>query len=126
MNQRRIFMFILGLVTATGSLFFASPVLAKVDIGDTFGFGDIKDLGSGTNYLVAPTFSVAAAAVVVYFIWGAFKYLTSGGEKEQLQEAQKMITHAIIGFVLLMATFLIIQFLLASLFGIKDLQLIGG
>lgn len=124
--RKKVFRTFMSLGIAVGSLFSAPPVLAYVNIGDTFGFGDIKDLGSGTNYLVVPTFSVAAAGVVVYFIWGAFKYLTSGGEKEQLQEAQKMITHAIIGFVLLMATFVIIQFLLASLFGINNLQLIGG
>lgn len=95
------------------------PAYARVDIGNFFGFGNIKSLGQGTSSLVVPTFSIAAAAVILYFIFGAFKYLTSGGNKEELEGAKRMITHAIVGFIILIFSFFVLQFLLGNLFGIK-------
>lgn len=87
-----------------------------VDISKFFGFGDIPSLGEGTSRLVLPAFEISAVAVILYFLMGAFKYLTAGDNKEQLESARKMIIHAIIGFIILMFAFLILQFLLSSLF----------
>mgnify|MGYP001615073996 CR=1 FL=1 len=81
------------------------------NIGDWFGFGDIKSLGQGTQTLVLPFFSIAASLVVIYFLLGAFKYLKSGGNKEEVDGARQMITHAIVGFIILMFAFLILQFI---------------
>lgn len=86
-------------------------VYAAVDIGREFGFGDIQTLGEGVTRLVAPAFSLATASVVIYFLIGAFKYLTSGGDKEATSSARAIITHAIIGFVILMFAFLILQYI---------------
>lgn len=69
-------------------------------------------------------FSIATALVTIYFLWGAFKYLVSAGNKEETAGARDMITHAIIGFIILIFAFLILQFLLSSLFGISDYQII--
>ena len=100
-------------------------LIAQVDIGENFGFGNIRNLGEGASQLMGPAFSIAATLVVLYFLFGAFRYLTAGGNKEQLDAARQMITHAIVGFIILMFAFLILQFLLSSLFGIENLQLIG-
>src|SRR3989344_4887455 len=93
-----------------------TPAYAKVNIGESFGFKDIKSLGQGTSQLIMPFFSLAAVIVVIYFMVGAYKYLTSGGNKEEVEGARQMITHAIIGFILLMFAFLVIQFLMSRLF----------
>lgn len=98
-------------------------VYAAVDIGKEFGYGDIKSLGEGTSRLVLPAFSLAAVLVIIYFLIGAFKYLKSGGNKEEVQGAREMITHAIIGFILLMFTFLVIQYLMFRLFGLRGFQI---
>ena len=99
-------------------------LLADVKIGDYFGFGNIKTLGAGTNNLVGPVFSAATTLVVVYFLIAAFKYLKAGSNKEDIEGARQMITHSIIGFVILIFAFFILQFLLSSLFGITDFQII--
>lgn len=98
-------------------------VRAEVEIGKVFGFGGITTLGEMTSKLVNPVFSLAAAAVIIYFLWGAFKYLISKGEKEEIAAARAIIIHAIIGFIILMFAFLILQFLLSSLFGITGFQI---
>lgn len=99
---------------------------SPIDIGQEFGLATDKtqNLGSAVGLLVKPTFSIAMLAVVIYFLLGAFKMLTAGADKDALGNARAMITHAIIGFVILMFAFLIFQFVLSNLFGITNLQLI--
>lgn len=110
------------------SLFFivflpTTTIYAEVPIGDKFGFGNIKSLGEGTSRLVAPAFSLATFLIILYFLFGAFKYLKAGGSKEEVEGARQMITHAIVGFIILMFTFLILQFLLDKLLGITGFRL---
>lgn len=101
-----------------------TPKNGGFDIGSCFGFGDITSLGQVISKLVPTLFSIAAAAVIIYFLWGAFDLLKSGGNKEEVANAKNRITHAIIGFIILMFAFLILQFLLSSIFKITDYQII--
>ena len=94
-----------------------------IPIGEHFGFGNIKSIGEVTSQLMVPFFSIASFLVIMYFLVGAFKYLKAGGNKEDVEGGKQMITHAIIGFLLLMLSFLVIQFALSSLFGITGLQI---
>lgn len=94
-----------------------------VKIGDWFGFGGIKSLGEGTQSLINPFFSIAAALVVLYFLFGAFKFLKAGGNKEDMDAARQTITHAIIGFIILMFAFFILQFI-PQFFNLPGLDII--
>lgn len=98
---------------------------SRVDLSDKYAFGDIQNLGQGFNRLVRPTFSIAATAVVFYFVYAGFKYITSKGDKESLAAANKMITQSLIGFIVLILSFVIIQFFLATLFNTTFLNIIG-
>lgn len=100
------------------------PAKPGIDISQFFGFGDIASLGESTSRLVAPIFSLAMFLVLLYFLVGSFKYLRAGSNKEEVEGARFMIEHAIFGFILLMAVFLVLQFLLSSLFSITDFQII--
>ena len=82
-----------------------------MNLSQEYGFGNIQSLGEATRLLVMPTFSIAAAVVIFFLIFGGIKYMTSGGEKEAVSSAQGMITHAIIGFIILMMLFALMQFL---------------
>ncbi len=57
-------------------------------------------------------FAASALIVLVLFIMlvvGAFSYLTSGGNPERVKKAQGTLKFAVIGFVLFLAAFLILQ-----------------
>ncbi len=108
-QESRIVGLFVTLFMLHASLFMIQPVYA-VDIESTYGYGYLKTLGQGTNKLVLPTFSIAMAVVIFYFLVGAFKILISAGDKEAEAAARGMITHAIIGFIILMFAFLILQF----------------
>lgn len=95
-----------------------------VDIGGNFGFGKLTSLGKITSMLMPAVFSIATAMVVIYFLFGAYEYISAGGDKEGIDKAKKKITHGIIGFIILMFSFLVLQFLLSALFNI-ELKIIG-
>lgn len=65
---------------------------------------------------MVPFFSIATFLVIMYFLTGAFKYLKAGGNKDEVEGGKQMIVHAILGFLILMLTFLVIQFTLSNLF----------
>jgi hypothetical protein len=92
--------------------------LPTVSLGERFGLGHIKSLGDGISYLVGPAFAIAGIALLLYIVFGAFKLIFSGGDKTAVAAAREMITHAIIGVILLIAMFFILPFIL-SFFGIK-------
>lgn len=114
--MKKLLSLILFILTATLNPY---PVYADVPIGEKFGFGDITSFGQATKSLVGPIFSIASFLVILYFLLGAFKYLRGGGNKEEAAEARQMISHAIVGFIILMFAFLILQFVIFKLFNIE-------
>lgn len=82
-----------------------------VDLGSQYGFGNIQSLGGFLTNLIQPAFEIAAAGVTFYFLFAAFKWISSGGDKQAISDARGMITHSIIGFLLLMLLFLVIMFI---------------
>ncbi len=53
-------------------------------------------------------FAVSGVVFIFMIIFGAFQWMTSGGDKEAVAKARSRITHAIIGIILLSLAFLII------------------
>ncbi len=63
-------------------------------------------------------FIFAGLAVLVFLVWGAFDWITSGGDKEKISAARRKITNAIIGlFLLSLAAF--IAALVSDIVGIR-------
>jgi len=62
---------------------------------------------------------IATTGLVLFFllISGGFKYITSGGDPKATESAQKTITYAIGGLILILFSFLILQ-LISSITGI--------
>lgn len=104
---------------------FPFPVYAQgFSLKDAYGFGEINSLAEGIGRLIIPAFTLAAVAVIFYFLLGAFQYITSAGDKNKIQTARGKIIHAIIGFILLIAMFFILQ-ILPELFGLGGFVLIS-
>lgn len=90
-----------------GSITPPSPIAGFVS-GDNTGTAGISKFLSNLILLI---YSLAAVVLIFMLIWGAFQWLTSGGDKEQLASAQKRILNAIIGIMLFAAAFAIITVL---------------
>lgn len=69
-----------------------------------------------TVYLWRAAITIGALAVIVYFLLGAFTWITSGGDKAKVEDARNKITNAVIGLVLLVSSFVLLGFLSKILF----------
>lgn len=52
---------------------------------------------------------IVAALAVVYLVYGGIMYITAGGNPEQATKARTAIINAIIGIVIILASFLIVN-----------------
>lgn len=64
-------------------------------------------------------FITAGIVALVFLFWGAFDWISSGGEKEKLSKAQQRIFNAVIGFTVLFIILGIVWFLENVVFGGK-------
>jgi len=75
-----------------------------------FGFGTFG-LNNFLDNLIGLIYWIAGVLFVFMIIFGAFQWITSGGDKESVGKARGRITHAIIGIALLGLAFVIIRVL---------------
>ncbi len=58
----------------------------------------------------------AGIALFVFLTIGGFKYLTAGGDPKKAEEAKSTITMTLVGFVLIIGSYLVLR-ILATFFG---------
>jgi hypothetical protein len=63
-------------------------------------------------------FGAAAIALLIYLVLGGLQMMTSQGEPKAMQSAQAKITNALLGFVIIIIAFFIVQ-LVGQIFGIQ-------
>lgn len=61
--------------------------------------------------------TIGALMVIVYFLWGAIEWISAGGDASKVQKARDKIVQAVIGLVVLVASFTIIGFISQIFFG---------
>lgn len=64
--------------------------------------------------------TIGGLLTFAFFIIGAFYYITSGGEKDKIDKAQKTLTNAIIGLVILAVSWIVMR-IIETVFGIDIL-----
>lgn len=58
---------------------------------------------------------IVGSLTLLMFIYGGFMFLISTGSSDKVTEARKIITAAVIGLLIVFASFLIIKFVLGSM-----------
>lgn len=58
-------------------------------------------LGNAISNILTVAFTVAILVVLVMLIWGAFEWITSGGDKDTVAKARGRIINALIGLAVL-------------------------
>jgi hypothetical protein len=100
------------------------PVLAQTRIVDTNvdpGEGFATDFGKLINGVLSFVMVIAALLVFLYLIWGGIEWITSGGDKGKTESARNKITSAVIGLIVVAASYAILTLALNFL-GFKDLN----
>ncbi len=89
----------------------AQPVINTIEAGT----GYANNFGTMFNSLLNVVMLVAALLVFAYMIWGGVEWITSGGDKGKAESARNKLTAAIIGLVIVAASYaivtLVVQFL---------------
>lgn len=69
------------------------------------------NLGSFVTGALELVLYVAGTLMLSWFAWGVFQYLFAGGDKEGMASAQKRITYAIVGFLIVVIAFALTEYL---------------
>jgi hypothetical protein len=73
-------------------------------------------IGTILTYLLI----AGALVAIIFLIWGGIKWITSGGDKAKVESARNTIIGAIIGLIVVFASFLIINLVAKTLFNVSD------
>ena len=60
----------------------------------------------------------AAATALIFLVWGGIDIIMSEGDKQKIQNARQKVIFAIIGLVVVMASFFIVN-VIGTVFGVK-------
>lgn len=91
------------------------PLKAPVGITGVAGINTLSDI---VNILVQFLYPLAGMLLFVYLVWGGFDYLLSRGNPEKVKSGKAKITAALIGFILLVASYTIVR-LIVHIFGLQ-------
>jgi len=114
----------------TGFVFFSAPTvsgqLLTEPSGDTAANCPSGYEGNCGNYTVDDfvvllinasriVLGLVGSLALIMFIYGGFMFLISGGSSESVGKAKKILIAAVIGLVIVFASFLIIKFVLGTM-----------
>lgn len=95
-----------------------------IHVGPTGQWANLSNFSFASVIAALITLALVVAAIVFVFmlLWGGFKYISSGGDKAQLDSARGTITAALIGLTILFATWAIVN-LVSLFFGVNIINL---
>lgn len=81
------------------------PVLIPGRITPPEGFA--RDIVSVINSVLSLVMLISGLLVLMYLIWGALQWITSGGDKGKIESARQKMTAAVIGLIIVSASYAI-------------------
>jgi cytochrome bd-type quinol oxidase subunit 2 len=106
----------LGISSSVGSFVLAAtPALAQLGNVDIPDRGYATSIGTLLSSILNLVMLVAAILVFMYLILGGIEWITSGGDKGQTEKARNKITAAIVGLIVLAASYALLQLALSLL-----------
>lgn len=101
-------------------LIFLTPLFGKIDPSGLV--GNYGPGGGGLAKFIAnminTIYIIAGLAFFIYLSIGGLKYLTASGDPKQVQEATKQLTNAIVGLIIVVASYGIVS-VLGNILGIN-------
>ncbi len=108
---------------ATAAAMLASAGLTHValaqgsfaDLGKEAGYDTNKTIYQSVGSIIKVALSVVGLIAIVLVIYGGFKWMTSGGSEEKVDEAKKILYSGIIGLVIILSAYALSSFVLKTL-----------
>lgn len=86
----------------------AQPAFPAVQDPAGFKFSGMT-LGAVISQSLPYVFAIAGLAMFLYVLWSGFQYLLSQGNAKTVEESRNKLLHAIVGFVVVFASYWIVQ-----------------
>lgn len=101
----------------------AAPAFAQegFTVEPPLGLGGLE-FGDIITFLINIAFVIAAILALVYLIWGGINWITSSGDSEAVGNARNKIIAAIIGLVVVILSYFVLNFVLSDILGVGNLQ----
>ena len=77
---------------------------------DEIGIPNIQANGGTLNGILAQVFALVGALAFLFLVIGALRYVTSGGDSSQVKQAKDTMLYSVIGLVIAVSAYGIIQF----------------
>lgn len=87
----------------------------KVD-ANSIGLPKVSADNATLAAFLSAAFTVIGGIAVLFLLIGAIRYVTSGGDSGQVASAKNTIIYALVGIVVSVSAFAIVQFVLGSIF----------
>lgn len=100
-----------------------NPIVEK--LSPKSGEQAVNQLGGILSLIVSVLIIAGALIFFLYFVMGAIRWITSGGDKGQLESARNQVFHALVGLLVLFSVFAILR-LIGVLFNINILSIDVG
>ena len=86
-------------------------VYATLDLSDPAAnpLAKFDTIGKFLNIFLPALTTGAAVLLLIMFLYGSYTWLTSGGSAENVSKAQKIMTYAVLGLVLVILSFLFVR-----------------
>jgi len=75
------------------------------------------DVPKAINNFVNILAAIASTVTLMFMVWGGIQYITSAGNQEQAGKAKSTLTWAIIGFIVIIASYSIVKIFLSKITG---------
>jgi len=73
------------------------------------GIATLRCIPVFTNNIINGVSVLAGVATIFFIVWAGIRFITSGGDAVKLAKARSTITYAIVGFVIIVLSFVIIK-----------------
>ena len=105
---------VFSLALAPAALAQALPDPFGQNYGASSGLGD-QDIRITIGKIINVALSMLGIVALVIVLFGGFKWMTAGGNDEQVTEARKIIISGIVGLAVILSSYAIAQFVLNQL-----------
>ena len=99
------------ILPAAFMFFLATPALA-VTLFDPLGGASIPEL---IGRVIKAALGLSGSVALLMFIYGGFRWLTSGGSTKGIEAGKKTITWAVIGLVTIFAAYLAVDLIIRAI-----------
>lgn len=110
----------LGFILGTGSTLLLSSIAfaqTQINLAPPTGAQTSIQLEKIPQFIVTLLFVVGIVIALAFLIYGGIKWILSGGDKAAVDAARKHIVAAIIGLVIVVSAFIILNVVFTLLFG---------